>query len=144
MFVAFLACFVGMAAVVVALAHDEPPPARRLLAATARAVRAPEDIVRTDFPLAWRGYDPATVEMHLRAVAQAWADLLGIVPPEGEVGPHDPLPAYGHPEDPVKSVPTSPIPTSLRSSALESIAPDVDAEALRTHAALEVLQRIRY
>jgi DivIVA domain-containing protein len=118
MFVAFLACLVGLVAVLVALAHDEPLPTRRILAAPRRTVLAPADVVRTDFPRVWRGYDPATVETHLRAVARAWSSLP-------ETSPYEP-----------DEIPPTPPPSPV----LEDLHPIADAEALRAHAALEILR----
>ncbi|MGH8929916.1 MAG: DivIVA domain-containing protein [Egibacteraceae bacterium] len=132
MLVAFLSCLVGLAAVLVALAHDEPLPGWASRVAMGRAVLGPGDVVRTDFPVVLRGYDPATVESHLRAVARAWIEASD--PRREPVLPPD------HFEEHVMTAPILPVPASEPASALEGTDPDADAEALRTHAALELLK----
>lgn len=40
----------------------------------------PSEITRVEFPLAFPGYDPATVELHLDRLARAYGDLLAVAP----------------------------------------------------------------
>jgi DivIVA domain-containing protein len=152
MIVVFLACLVGLVVVLVALASDGPPAAEEsqpaapaALTPKPRAVRIPADVMRTDFPLSWPGYDRAAVEAHLDAVAQAWGEFLALAPPED--GPRtrrlaSQLRTKGRGQTVAQPVPPPPLEPCL-SSALEGADPDSDAEAIRSHAALELLRRQR-
>ena len=80
--VAVVASLLGLVVVLVAYYRDTS------LAEVAPAepdwdlLPAPSDAARSDFPLAFPGYDPATVELHLDRLAGAYADLLAVAPPE--------------------------------------------------------------
>lgn len=144
MLIVFIACLVGLVIVLVALARDEPLAAPGPPAPAFDALPTPADVVRARFPLAWPGYDPAAVEVHLDAVARAWADLLAVAPPEvverarqltllrQQIGVERMLAAYEHAT--TRSTP---------SSTLAGSNPDADQEALRTEAALELIQATR-
>lgn len=150
MLVVIIACLVGLVVVIVALAHDEPPPARRPRAGT---LLAPTGAARARFPLvASEGYDPAVVEAYLDAVARALAEVLAIAPPEVVerarrlgllLGPDPDASDRGAPdEEPVVAKPAQ---TPARSSTLDGadLATGLDTEdgeALRAEAALAAIE----
>lgn len=80
MAVVVVACLIGLVAVALALLRDRPL-ADRLRAPDWDPLPAPVDVARVDFPLAFPGYDPATVELTLETLNDAYADLLAVAPP---------------------------------------------------------------
>jgi hypothetical protein len=148
MAVVCIACLIGLWVVLVALAGDEPVQARAPQAPAppvSQPDTVPIDIVRTDFALSWPGYEPAAVQAHLRAVARAWADLLAAVPPDVAQQVRGLAPYNGdgtvQPSGGPVLAPLPPPP--LAPSTLAGTDPDADVEALRTHAALERILRLR-
>ncbi|MGH8906350.1 MAG: hypothetical protein ACRD0K_07515 [Egibacteraceae bacterium] len=129
MAVVFIVCLVGLGVVLIALRRDEPLRAPAPPAPQADTVPAPVDIVRADFRMSWPGYEPAAVQAHLEAVARAWAGMLA-VPGQDRASPRPAPP-------PLAPLPP---PLPLPRSTLEGTDPDAAAEALRTHAALELLR----
>ena len=82
MIVAVVAGFVGLVAVVVALARDRPLDLPAPSGPDWEGLPAPDDVTRVGFPLAVPGYDPAHVEAHLDAVRRAYEDVLDVLPPQ--------------------------------------------------------------
>ena len=145
MIVVFVACLVGLVVVLVALDQDEPLPTPGPARPAFTTLPSPGDIVRTDFPLAWPGYDPATVDVHLEALAKAWAELLAAAPPEVvERAQYLAAMRNGSPVASPRDEPSSPEPGERLRSTLVGTDPDNPEEALRTHAALELLAAGRH
>jgi DivIVA domain-containing protein len=82
MVVPVLLSLLGLGAVIVALLQDPPLPPSGPSPPDWDPLPAPADISRARFPQAMAGYDPATVDVTLDAVAAAYADLLAVAPPE--------------------------------------------------------------
>ncbi|HWB72447.1 MAG TPA: DivIVA domain-containing protein [Egibacteraceae bacterium] len=80
--VAVLLCLVGLAVVLVVLARDEPVDVPGPQAPDWDLLPTPADVARVEFPLSLPGYDPATVEVYLDALAGAYEDLLAVATPE--------------------------------------------------------------
>jgi DivIVA domain-containing protein len=82
MLVAAVACLLGLAVVLLVVYADGPlePPAPR--EPDWELLPTPGDLARADFPLAFPGYDPASVETHLDLLRRAYTDLLAVAPPE--------------------------------------------------------------
>lgn len=142
MLVVTVTCLFGLAAVLVVLYREQPRPLAPARPWGLDGLPTPADIVRTDFPLARRGYDPAAVESHLDRVARAYSDLLGASPPEvvERLRRRAPPPAEdagqavagAHPID--AGGPAGPAPSVLTGSDLTA-----DEEALRAEAALDAV-----
>lgn len=89
MTVAVLAAVLGLATVLVALYRDST-------VLSAAQVPRPDwdplpsltDIVRTEYPLAVPGYEPAVVDTAIDTLAHAYADLLAEAPPEVRLRAH--------------------------------------------------------
>jgi DivIVA domain-containing protein len=144
MVVASVACLVGLVVVLVALARDKPPAVPSRVRPALLAMPTPADVARADFPLAWPGYDPAAVDMHLEAVAKAWAELLAAAPPE-VVDRAERLAALraSIPFRPDEQEKPRTYALQAPPSSLAGTDPDAPGEALRTHAALELLTAAR-
>lgn len=84
MTVIVLTTLLGAAAVVVALARDEPmtPRAAAGTRPSWTGLPEPSDLARVSFPSAWSGYDPASVDVHFEAVLRAYEELWAAAPPE--------------------------------------------------------------
>lgn len=136
--VAIAASVVGLLVVLVAYYRDEPLEQRRLHHPQWDLLPDPADLARTEFPLAFPGYDPATVEVHFDTLARAYADLLAVAPPEVVARARrraavreglDPADPRGHARDDL----SPPVPEA---AAVATPAEAPDAEALRAEAAL--------
>lgn len=102
----------------------------------------PSDVARTEFPLAFPGYEPATVEFHFDLLTRAYADLLAEAGPDAIArarhraalrrGVDLPVDARGGARP--RSAPPTPAPR--RSVLAPRSAEGADAEALRAEAAL--------
>ena len=104
----------------------------------------PSDVARTEFPLAFPGYEPATVEFHFDLLTRAYADLLASATPEviararhrAAVRRGIELPTDGWSEA-AGPPPTPPPPRPSQRSTLAPLSAEgADAEALRAEAAL--------
>lgn len=82
MLVAIAMGVLGLLVVVVAYYRDEPIERRRDVRPEWPLLPAPSDIVRTEFPLSFPGYDPATVEYHLEMLSRSYSDLMAAATPE--------------------------------------------------------------
>ena len=80
--VAIAATLLGLVVVLIAFYRDAPMVERRLEAPAWDLLPDPTEVARTEFPLAFPGYDPATVEFHFDLLTRAYADLLAVAPPE--------------------------------------------------------------
>ena len=145
--VAITASLVGLIVVLIAYYRDTPLEERRLQAPDWDLLPDPAEVARTEFPLAFPGYDPATVEFHFDLLTRAYADVLAVATPEVlskarhraavRRGIDMPTP----PSDPPAAAGAArrPAPVSNRSS-ITPLAPDTDADALRAEAALAELE----
>lgn len=143
--VAIAASVLGLLVVLVAFYRDAPIHERTREPKHWDLLPDPNDIARTEFPLAFPGYEPATVEFHFDLLTRAYADLLAVAPPEviararhraalrrGIELPHDELPTAAAPAQRWGSTSRTPASSSLASSSDEG----ADVEALRAEAAL--------
>ena len=143
MIVAILAAALGFVVVLLAFYRDEPLPEDRLAVPDWGLLPEPSDLSRVEFPLAFPGYDPATVEFHFDLVVRAYGDLLAAATPDviararsraalrRGVEPD----AVLDPSPPPTVAPAPPENTSLTPLVVES----GDVEALRAEAALAQL-----
>ena len=142
--VAIAASVLGLLVVLVAYYRDAPIEERTREPKHWDLLPDPNDIARTEFPLAFPGYEPATVEFHFDLLTRAYADLLAVSPPEviararhraalrrGIDLPLDELPTAS-PAQPLASTPRTPPSSSIASAPGEG----ADVEALRAEAAL--------
>jgi DivIVA domain-containing protein len=136
MLVAAVVALIGLAVVCWALYAEQPLAPPGPSAPEWAGVPTPADIVRADFPMAFPGYDPASVETHLDAVARAYGDLVAVAPSEVlERARRRTLVRLGladHADDDTLARPTT------ASTLVGADAAD-DREALRAAAALGVL-----
>lgn len=130
MAVVAVACLIGLVAVALALLWDQPV-ADRLRAPDWDPLPAPVDVSRVEFPLAFPGYDPATVEVTLETLNDAYADLLAVAPPAvvERARRRAALRAGREPAE-AATVPPAPVPWSPVTGRID------DREALRAEAAL--------
>lgn len=82
MLLAVVACVLGLAVVLYALYQDEPLVPAGPAAPEWDPLPTPSDVVRSEFRLAYPGYDPASVETHLDVLRRAYADLYAVAPQE--------------------------------------------------------------
>ena len=133
--VAIAASLLGLITVLIAFYRDEPVAHRPLVAPDWGLLPDPGELSRLEFPLAFSGYDPASVEFHFDLLARAYADLYAAATPE-VIGRARHRAALRHglePDTPAPTVvPDSPEETSLTPLVVES----GDVEALRAEAAL--------
>ena len=80
--VAIAASLIGLVVVLVAYYRDAPVAERSLDLSHWDLLPDPAEVARTEFPLAFPGYEPATVEFHFDLLTRAYADLLAVAPPE--------------------------------------------------------------
>lgn len=151
--VAIAASLIGLVVVLVAYYRDPPLVARRLEPPPEWGpLPDPGEVSRTEFPLAFPGYDPATVEIHFELLLRAYSDVLEAATPEvlqrarqraalragagaGTAGGVQPRPrAYVPPADQPQTQPAA----SSLAAPLSS--EGSDAEALRAEAALADLE----
>lgn len=133
--VAIAASVLGLITVLVAFYRDEPLQERRLAEPDWGLLPDPGDLARVEFPLAFPGYDPATVEFHFELVTRAYGDLLAASTPEviGRARHRAALRRGLEPDAPAPTVAAeTPDATSLTPLVVES----GDVEALRAEAAL--------
>ena len=147
--VAIIASLLGLVVVLIAYYRDTPLEERRLQAPDWELLPDPAEVARTEFPLAFPGYDPATVEFHFDLLTRAYADLLAVATPDvlskarhraamrrGVDVPNTPTPDR---QDAPAAAPASRDRAHQRSS-LAPVAPDSDLDALRAEAALAELE----
>lgn len=132
MLVAALVSILGLAGVLYAVYRERPLPAPGPTRPDWALSPTPADIVRSEFPLTFPGYDPASVEMHLEAVAHAYADLLAVAPPEIVDRARQRTAAR------LGAPPPPPVSTALAQDSPPAADSD-DVEALRAEAALAAL-----
>lgn len=138
--VAIAASVLGLLVVLLAYYRDPPIEERSLVPTHWDLLPDPNDIARTEFPLSFPGYEPATVEFHFDLLTRAYADLLAVSPPEviararhraalrrGIHLPGDEMPPPGPSTAARPAVPSTLAPASDEGS---------DVEALRAEAAL--------
>jgi DivIVA domain-containing protein len=142
MIVASVACLVGLLVTLVALARDGPLAPRTRVPPALPVMPTAADITHVDFPMAWPGYDPAAVDLHLEAVAKAWSELMAATPRE-IVERAERLAALRASIPFAKEEPEPPAPREAPPSTLAGTDPEAPGEALRTHAALELLSTAR-
>ena len=142
--VAIAASVIGLIIVLVAFYRDAPIADQRVLQPDWDLLPDPSDVARTEFPLAFPGYEPATVEFHFDLLTRAYSDLLvsatpeviararhraavrrGVELPSEPDGPPTPAPA-----------PTPAVAPAQRSTLAPLSGEGADAEALRAEAAL--------
>jgi DivIVA domain-containing protein len=82
MVLAFVLCGVALAAVLVAVYLDEPVADSGPSGPVWDLLPTPSEVARVEFPMSYPGYDPASVDLHLDAVARVYADLLALTPGE--------------------------------------------------------------
>ena len=147
--VAIAASVVGLIVALIAYYRDAPIEERRLEAPSWDVLPDPAEVARTEFPLAFPGYEPATVEFHFDLLARAYADLLAVAPPDVidkarhraamRQGIDLPMPAATT-ERAERAVPPArspaPVPSGNRSSLSTPTSDTSDLEALRAEAAL--------
>src|SRR5688572_13609391 len=80
--VAIAASVIGLVVVLVAYYRDAPVVERSLDPGHWDLLPDPSDVARTEFPLAFPGYEPATVEFHFDLLTRAYADLLAVATPD--------------------------------------------------------------
>ena len=80
--VAIAASLIGLIVVLVAYYRDPPVLERSLDPGHWDLLPDPSEVARTEFPLAFPGYEPATVEFHFDLLTRAYADLLAVAPPD--------------------------------------------------------------
>lgn len=80
--VAIAAGVIGLIVVLVAFYRDAPVAEQRPVAPDWDLLPDPGEVARTEFPLAFPGYDPATVEFHFDLLTRAYSDLLASATPE--------------------------------------------------------------
>lgn len=142
--VAIAASVLGLIIVLVAYYRDAPIVERSLEPAHWDLLPDPNDIARTEFPLAFPGYEPATVEFHFDLLTRAYADLLAVAPPDVIARARHRAALRRGVELPEDELSASPVPpregAAQRPPASSSLAPASDEaediEALRAEAAL--------
>jgi hypothetical protein len=82
MMFAVVLCLLGLALVLVAVYRDEAMDAPGPALPEWEPVPSPSEVGRSDFPLAFPGYDPASVEVHLDLLRRAYTDLYEVTTPE--------------------------------------------------------------
>lgn len=82
MLIAVAVCLAGLAAVLFAVYRDEPlaPPGPAL--PDWDPLPSPAEVAHGQFPLAFPGYDPASVEVHFDLLRRAYDDLYAVASPE--------------------------------------------------------------
>lgn len=148
--VAIIASVVGLIVALVAFYRDAPIEERRLHAPDWDLLPDPAEVARTEFPLAFPGYEPATVEYHFDLLTRAYADLLAVAPPDviararhrAALRAGVDMPAEAPAVPPLAAQPGPPGRGGGSGKPSPGAAPpDVDdAEALRAEAALADLQ----
>ncbi len=150
--VAIFASLLGLVVALVAYYRDAPVEQRGAQVPDWGLLPDPADVLRTEFPLAFPGYDPATVEFSFEALTRAYADLLAVAPPEVverararaalRTGADVPPDAAGTaaaaratPPPPTRVASVAPVQRSSLAPA-----PAADEEALRAEAALADLE----
>ena len=144
--VAIIASLVGLVVVLIAFYRDAPLEERRLQAPSWDLLPDPAEVARTEFPLAFPGYDPATVEFHFDLLTRAYADLLAVATPDVvSKARHRAAMRRGIevPNSPPPEAPdAAPAARPARSPNRASVAPvvaETDFDALRAEAALAEL-----
>lgn len=157
MVVAVFACVLGLAVVAWALYRDDPLPVPAPRSAPDWGpLPEPADLVRLEFPKTVPGYDPASVDAHLDALAVAYRDLLAEAPPEVVARARRRAAARRGidlpPEQPGDGAEAAPPQARGAAATVLAAAPDGDgptvadpiddtAEALRAEAVLATLRR---
>ena len=136
--VAIVASLLGLVAVLVAYYRDPPLVDRRAQLPDWGVLPDPADLARVEFPVAFPGYDPATVEFHFDLVTRAYGDLLASATPEVIArARHRAAVRQGLDPDQLPPPTRAVDQASTTESALAAPTPEgVDAEALRAEAAL--------
>jgi hypothetical protein len=82
MLLAVVVCALGLAVVLFAVYRDEPlePPQPAL--PDWDPLPSPVEVAHGEFPLAFPGYDPASVEVYFDQLRRAYDDLYAVAPPE--------------------------------------------------------------
>ena len=141
--VAIAASLFGLVVVLVAYYRDAPVVERSLDPEHWDLLPDPSEVARTEFPLAFPGYEPATVEFHFDLLTRAYADLLAEAPPDviarararaalrrGIELPDGQL-------SPAPAATTATAPPPAQRTTLAPLTPEgADVEALRAEAAL--------
>jgi DivIVA domain-containing protein len=143
MLVAFLVCGVGLAAVLAAVYLDEPVEFAGPQEPAWDSLPSPWEVARAEFPASYPGYDPASVDVHLDAVARVYADLLAVAPAEVRERAARRVAERTGREPPVTIGWKAPVATALADVAEDAAEDDEhDDEALRAEAALAHLQSL--
>lgn len=134
--VAITAAVLGLIVVLVAYYRDAPVEERRLHPPDWDVLPDPSDVARTEFPLAFPGYDPATVEFHFDLLTRAYADLLAAATPDVVARARRSAALRLGLTD-VPAAPSRPAPVHTGHSTLVAFDPEpTDSAALRAEAAL--------
>jgi hypothetical protein len=145
--VAIAASLIGLVVVLVAYYRDAPVVERSLDPAGWDLLPDPGDVARTEFPLSFPGYEPATVEFHFDLLTRAYADLLAVAPPDviarararAAMRRGIDIPDEEQPPPPASYTAAAPAP---QRSTLAPLTPEsADVEALRAEAALADLDQ---
>ena len=146
--VAIAASLIGLVVVLVAYYRDAPVAERSLDPGHWDLLPDPAEVARTEFPLAFPGYEPATVEFHFDLLTRAYADLLAVAPPDVIARARSRAAlrrGVELPED--EEAESTPTPhaapaSSQQRTALAPLTPEgADIEALRAEAALSDLDQ---
>jgi hypothetical protein len=138
--VAITASVLGLLVVLIAFYRDAPLEERRVVAPNWGLLPDPAEVARTEFPLSFPGYDPATVEFHFDTLTRAYGDLLAVAPADVVAKARRRAALRGgieltEEQPPAPGVWPAP-PTSLTPLVEES----ADVEALRAEVALAELE----
>lgn len=134
---------IGLTVVLAALWRDEPvtPRGAAGVGPAWTGLPEPSDLARVEFPLAFPGYDPASVEVTYEAVVRAYEDLWAVTPQDvrqrarSRVATREGRPAgQDAPVDLSPPAATVPAPPELG---------EAEAEALGAEAALGILEQRR-
>lgn len=148
MAVAVAAGVLGLIVVLIAYYRDAPLEEQRVRHPEWDLLPDPSDVARTEFPLAFPGYEPATVEFHFDLLTRAYADLLASATPDviararhrAAVRHGVELPSAPAAGDPAPSAPSASRKASAAPAQPSTLGPltaaGADAEALRAEAAL--------
>lgn len=139
MYVAIVASLVGLVVVLVAYYRDPPLRPHRLQPQDWDVLPMPADIARIEFPMAFPGYDPATVEHHFDLLTRAYSDLLAAAPPEVIARARQKAALRQNIDLGPVSVPVAEVPPADETSLTPLVREGPDLEALRAEAALSDL-----
>lgn len=134
--VAIAASLVGLVVVLFAYYRDPPLRPRRIQDPDWDVLPTSTDLAQIEFPIAFPGYDPATVEFHFDLLARAYADLLSAATPDVLARARQRAALRQGIEAGPTQAPVPDIPTPDETSLTPLVREGPDREALRAEAAL--------